>query len=293
MRTCLAAAASLVSIASAIAADPVALSAFQALPRPAPTHQIRYGEAPVQAIDIFLPPGAGLHPVAILIHGGCWSAATDDRGQLRHLAADLARRGIAVWSIGYRRADEPGGGYPGSFLDVGTAIDRLREEAPRYGLDVHRTVLVGHSAGGHLALWAAARGKLPAGSAIGAATPFEPRAVISLAGVGDLASFGRFVPLLCGAGIIERLSPPGTEAETSPAAMAAPDMPVTLISAELDRLVPPYAAHDYAIAMRGKRKAPIELITIAGAGHFDLVMPGAPAWAEVSRRIEESLGVVP
>ena len=286
MRTCLAAVAALVSIAPAAAADPVSLSAFQALPRPAPDHQIRYGDAQAQAIDIFLPPGAGPHPVAILIHGGCWSAATDGRGQLRHLGADLARRGIAVWSIGYRRADEPDGGHPGTFLDVGTAIDRLRSEAPRYGLDADRTVLVGHSAGGHLALWAAARGKPPVGSAIGAAAPFGPRAVISLAGVGDLASFGRFVPLLCGPGIIERLSPPGTEAETSPAALAAPDAPVTLISAELDRLVPPYVAHDYAVAMRGKRRASMELVTIAGAGHFDLVTPGASAWAEVRRRIE-------
>ncbi len=176
---------------------------------------------------------------------------------------------------------------------MGTAIDRLRDGALRYGLDVNRTVLVGHSAGRHLALWAAARGKLPVGSAIGASTPFEPRAVISLAGVGDLASFSRFVPVLCGAGIIERLSPPGMEAETSPAALAAPDVPVTLISAELDRLVPPYVAHDYAVAMRGKRKASMELFTIAGAGHFDFVTPGASAWAEVRRRIEGSLAVVP
>jgi pimeloyl-ACP methyl ester carboxylesterase len=104
-------------------------------------------------------------------------------------------------------------------------LDRLRDEAPRFRLDPGRAVLVGHSAGGHLALWAAARGKLPAGSSVGASAPFVPGAVISLAGIGDLKDFGRFVPILCGPGVSERLMPPATEAETSPAAMAAPDVP--------------------------------------------------------------------
>jgi acetyl esterase/lipase len=207
------------------AADPVPLSDVIALPRSLPIHEVRYGEAENQAIDVFLPSVEGPHPVAVLIHGGCWSATTADRRQLRHLGTDLARRGVAVWSVGYRRADEPGGGFPGTYLDVGTALDRLRDEAPRFRLDLGRAVLVGHSAGGHLALWAAARGKLPAGSSVGAPAPFVPGPVISLAGIGDLKDFGRFVPILCGPGVIERLMPPATETETSPAAMAAPDVP--------------------------------------------------------------------
>jgi acetyl esterase/lipase len=129
----------------AYAADPVELSAFIALPRPTPTFELRYGPAPSQAIDVFLPAGSGPHPVAILIHGGCWSMRTAGREQLRQIGAELARHGIAVWSIGYRRADEPGGGYPGTFLDVGVAIDRLRAEAPQYHLDQARTVLVGQT----------------------------------------------------------------------------------------------------------------------------------------------------
>ena len=118
-----------------------------------------------------------------------------------------------------------------------------------------------------------------------------PGAVISLAGVGDLQAFARFVPVVCGPGIIERLSPPGTEAETSPAALPPPEMPVTLVSSELDRLVPPYVAHDYAQAMRDKRESPIERLTIPDAGHFDLVTPGVPGWTEVRRRVEAALGV--
>ena len=130
------------------AAEPIDIPAFMAIPRPAPMAEIRYGPEATQAIDLFLPAGSGLFPVVVLIHGGCWSVKTAAREQLRHLGADLARRGIAVWSIGYRRADEVGGGYPGTYQDVGIAIDRLRDEARRYRLDLSRTVLVGHSAGG-------------------------------------------------------------------------------------------------------------------------------------------------
>src|SRR5262245_2723310 len=164
------------------AADPVELSTFIALARPAPTAVLQYGPSDSQAADLFLPSGDGPHPLAILIHGGCWSVTTAGREQLREIGAGMAGRGSAVWSIGYRRASESCGGSPGTFQDVGAAIDRLRSDAPRYGLDLSRTVLVGHSAGGHLALWAAVRDRLPASSPIYRADPFIPRSGISLAG---------------------------------------------------------------------------------------------------------------
>lgn len=285
------------SVASAAHADPVELSTFLALERPAPTAVLQYGTAPSQAVDLFLPNGDGPHPVAILIHGGCWKNLPGaGREQLRHLGAELARQGIAVWSIGYRRADEDGGGYPGTYQDVGLAIDRLRSEADQHRLDLSRTVLVGHSAGGHLALWASARDQLPAGSRLSSAQPFVPRAVISLAGVGDLEAFARFVPTLCGPGIIEKLVPPADSAkayaEVSPAALPAPRGSVVMISGVLDRLVPPYVAYDYARAMR-KHAKPIQIIDISGAGHFDLVTPGTPAWDEVRAQITAALGEAP
>src|SRR5215213_77592 len=213
-------------VASPVSADPVELSAFIALPRPEPTLQVRYGAAPSQGIDVFVPSGSGPHPVAILIHGGCWSATAAGREQLRHLGAELTQRGIAVWSIGYRRANEPGGGYPGTFQDVSVATDRLRAEAPAHGLDLSRTVVVGHSAGGHLALWASARSALPTTSPVHAPSLFVPRAVISLAGIGDLERFARFVPLHCGPGILERLVPSDRFGEVSPAALSPPDASV-------------------------------------------------------------------
>jgi len=276
-------------------AGPVELATFRGLPRPAPNLTVRYGSADSQQVDIFLPKTPGPYPLVILIHGGCWSMQTAGREQLRHLGAELARNGLAVWSLGYRRADEPGGGYPGTFQDVGLAIDRARADASRYGFDLSRSVVVGHSAGGHLSLWAAARDQLPPGSPLYQEHPFVVRNVISLGGVGDLRAFARFVPVLCGPGIMERLlsAGPGQEtyAEISPAELPPPRASVTMISGILDRLVPPYVAYDYAVAMSRKHAAEPELVGIPAAGHFDLVTVGTPAWKEVSSRILRAVGM--
>src|SRR5262245_14956513 len=280
---------------AAYAADPVELKTFMALPRPAPTAVIAYGPESAQAVDLFLPAGDGPHPLAIFIHGGCWkNLPAAGREQLRHIGGELAKQGIAVWSIGYRRADEAGGGYPGTFQDVGAAIDRVRSEAAHHHLDLSRTIVVGHSAGGHLALWASVRDRLPPASPLHNADPFIPHAVISLGGVGDLKAFARLVPILCGPGIIERLAPETASAnpyaEISPAELPPPRGRVVMISGILDRLVPPYVADDYARAMRQRHATPIELVDIPGAGHFDLVTPGTGAWEDVRARIVAALG---
>jgi acetyl esterase/lipase len=280
------------------AAEPVSLAAFIALERPKADFELRYGPGPSQAIDVFLPPGSEPRPVAILVHGGCWSATTGGREQLRHIGAELARRGIAVWSIGYRRANEAGGGYPGTYEDVATAVDRLRTEAGDLRLDLSRTVLIGHSAGGHLALWAAAREVLPHDSPLRTDRPFVPSRVISVAGVGDLKAFMPAIPGICGPEVAARLTGAASAArpdpfsDTSPAALPAPAARVELLSGVLDRLVPPYVAHDHARAMRAKGKD-TALINVEGAGHFDFMTPGTPAWDEVRRRTEDALGVVP
>ncbi|GJE03566.1 alpha/beta hydrolase family protein [Methylobacterium isbiliense] len=271
-------------------ADPVELAIFRDLPRPEPTLQVAYGEAAAQGIDVFLPDGPGPHPVAVLIHGGCWSATTAGRQQMRHLGPALTRRGIAVWSVGYRRANEAGG-YPGTYQDVSAALDQLVADAPTHRLDLSRVVLAGHSAGGHLALWAVSRGSLPAASPLHESPRFIPRAVISLGGVGDLATFTRFVPVLCGPGIAERLAPTDKLAEVSPAALTPSAGSVVIVSGVLDRLVPPWVAYDYARALRSKPVPAPRLVDVPDAGHFDLVTPSAPAWQQVRGLIEEALKV--
>jgi acetyl esterase/lipase len=281
---------SLISGIAAQAAPPVDIATFIGLPRPAPSTEVRYGPAPTQVIDVFMPVGPGPHPVAMFIHGGCWSVNTAGREQLRHIGAELAGRGIAVWNIGYRRANEAGGGYPGMYQDIGSAVDLLRTGASDYNFDLTRTVLVGHSAGGHLALWAAAREGLPSGSPLSTPKPFVPPAIISLAGIGDIKASAASI---CGPNIAERLKPPSAAdatvnlyADVSPIELPAPGARVVMISAVLDRLVPPFVAFDYVQAMHKKGKSEIELTHLPNAGHFDLVTTGTTAWSEVLRLIE-------
>ncbi|MEE7463641.1 esterase [Methylobacterium fujisawaense] len=272
-------------------ADPVDLSAFRDLPRPPPAPQVLYGKAPAQGVDLFLPDDPGPHPVVALVHGGCWSATSAGREQMRHLGPELTRRGIAVWSIGYRRADEVGGGYPGTYRDVATALDRLVADSPDHRLDLSRVVLAGHSAGGHLALWAASRQSLPAASPLHGSVRFVPRAVISSGGVGDLATFARFVPVLGGPGIAERLAPTDKLAEVSPAALTPSAGSVIMVSGALDRLTPPWVAYDYVGALRRRPMVVPRLADIPDAGHFDLVTPSARAWQRVRGLIEEAVEV--
>src|SRR5579859_698843 len=144
--------------------------------------------------ELYLPTTPGPYGVAMLIHGGYWRARFG-LDLMHELAEDLAKRGIAAWNIEYRRVGNPGGGWPGTFLDVARAADYLREIAPTYALDLQRIVPIGHSAGGHLALWLAGRPRIPAGDPLAGSSlkvagagegPLAPSGSISLAGVVDL-----------------------------------------------------------------------------------------------------------
>ncbi len=153
----------------------------------APRQRHRYGPHRSQRADLYLPRRARPHPVMVLIHGGSWQVRYG-KIVMRGLAGDLMRRGWAVWNIEYRRVGD-GGGWPATFEDVAAAIDHLATlDAP---VDLERVSILGHSAGGHLALWAAGRAKLPPGSAGYARRHHRVRRVISQAGVCDL---GRGLP---------------------------------------------------------------------------------------------------
>src|SRR5690242_3906962 len=115
----------------------------------------RYGPAASQVGDLYLPKQAVKPPVICLLHGGFWRLPYA-RDQMVPLAEDLIRRGYAAWNLEYRRLGEPGGGWPGTLQDVAAGIDYLATlKAQDIDLDLDRVVTVGHSAGGHLALWAA------------------------------------------------------------------------------------------------------------------------------------------
>lgn len=148
--------------------------------------RIPYGTGEWQYGDLYLPDADTKVPVAVLIHGGFWRAKYDLH-LMDEMANDLHNRGLAVWNIEYARVGHAGGGWPGTLLDAALAVDFLRDLSEQYPLDLEHVAAVGHSAGGHLALWLAGRHRLPADSLLSTSTPPLPlQGVISLAGVTDL-----------------------------------------------------------------------------------------------------------
>ena len=262
---------------------PATVEAYMAQPKATPSARIAYGTAPSQVVELFLPKGRGPHPVVVLLHGGCYLQRYEGLPQTSGIAADLAGRGFAVWNVEYRRLGEAGAAYPGAFQDVAAAVDRIRTEAPRYRLDARRVVAVGHSAGGHLALWAAARGKLPATSPLWRRDPLPIRAVISLGGIGDLQRHAGTFAGACGPSLAE-IAPPRTYAETSPAELLPAGARVTMIHGEFDHVMPFQTGEEYAVKVRAAG-GQAEAIRIAGAGHFDVVMPKTAAWKVVAARV--------
>jgi acetyl esterase/lipase len=249
-----------------------------------PRRRFRYGdEHSCQRADLHLPRGPGPHPVVVMIHGGSWRAGYG-RIVMRPLAADVARRGYAAWNIEYRRIGRgQGGGWPATFLDVAAAIDHLaRVPAP---LDLARLALVGHSAGGQLALWAAGRSQLADG-APGARPLVEPVAAVSAAGVNDLAQSQREVPdgvvgLLMGGGADEV---PDRYAIADPLAHVPLAIPVLVVHGTDDTTVSVRRSRNYAAAAR-EAGGRVDLVEIAGSAgaHSRHLDPDGPSWAAITR----------
>ena len=248
-----------------------------AMPSRSADHRAAYGTTPEQFGELRLPSGTGPHPVVVLIHGGCWRAEYDIT-HIAPLATALAGDGWAVWAIEYRRVGSPGGGWPGTFQDVGAAIDHLRVLARSYPLDLSRLVFAGHSAGGHLALWSAARGALPKDSPIASANPLLPRGVVALAGITDLTTYAS--PNGCGSAVVPLM---GGEAnamrdrysQASPVT-TVPTVPLQLIIGTNDTIVP----RSQAEALQRVVGPRATLRVVEGGGHFDVIAPDGAAWAE-------------
>jgi acetyl esterase/lipase len=265
-----------------------------ARPRPAATARIHYGDLPGQFSDLWLPSGAGPFRVVVLIHGGCWRADLPGLDLMTYAANDLRGRGLAVWNIEYRRLGESGGGYPGTFQDVAAAIDRLRMLAKTYPLDLGHVEVAGHSSGGHLALWAAARGRLPKSSVLHRGHPLAIARVVSLAGIGDLNAYRQFGHGACGEPqVIDRLVATATRgpwdnfSDTSPAALLPLGVPQAVVSGALDQIVPWPFGRTYA-ARAAALGDTVREVTIDGAGHFDLIDPHSKAFETVRTIIMQS-----
>ena len=273
-------------------------------PRPEPDSTLPYGDDQMQKVDLWLPAGAGPHPVVLMVHGGCWQTEIADRRIMNWIADDLRKRGIADWNIDYRGVDRAGGGYPGTFADAAAAADSLRKHSGRYKLDLSPLVAVGHSAGGHLALWLAARRAvnrrpssplIPRGSPIRAADPLPIDTVVSLGGLPDLELAATPPGSGCGTEVIEKLVGPPTlssrnvYADTSIPRLAPLGVRQVLINGLQDRIIPTAYAGDYAAKMRGAGDR-VKVRMIDRTGHVELIAPETAAWAATVEEIEAALG---
>lgn len=269
------------------AAEPglVTWNELKVRPRPTTPHRIPYGNDPAQFVELWLPDGPGPFPTVVLIHGGCWQAKVDTIGLTNYIADDLRKRGIAVWNLEYRSIDQAGGGYPGTFLDVAAGADALRLHAAQYGLRTDKIVAIGHSAGGHLALWLAARRKIAASSPLAAKDPLPLSAVVSLAGLPDLEEVQANKGYGCGPDCIPLLTK-SSYADTSPALLLPLGLPYWLINGDKDTIAPPVSGASFHAKARAAHDV-ATLEVVPGTGHFDLIAPETKAWAYVADLVKE------
>lgn len=247
-------------------------------PHPPPDDRIRYGDHPLQFGDLRVPDADGPHPVAIFIHGGQWKAEFDISHSDK-LTDALTRFGIATWSLEYRRVGNEGGGWPGTFLDIGAGADHLRAITNAHNLDLDRVISMGHSAGGQLAIWLASRAAIPPESDISMENPLALRGVLGLAPAADLQ--GLYESDFCGE-IIEALMGGSPDAVPdhyrwgNPAENSLGDLPQVLIIGKHDTIWAPSGIRYYEVAKA--RGDTVELIEATESGHFEMIDPDSSTW---------------
>jgi acetyl esterase/lipase len=265
-------------------------------PAPHPDRSLRYGTGGEHVIDLRLPPGAsGPRPLVVVVHGGFWRDAYD-RTHTGPQATALAAEGYLVAVPEYRRVGLSGGGWPGTFDDTAAwsdvVVDLTTDELGPGVVDADRVALVGHSAGGHLALWAASRHRLPESSVWRRPTRLPVRGVVSLAGVCDLALAAE---LALSDGATQDLvgGDPSTYADryalADPSALLPRGARTVLVHGADDRAVPMELSRRYAARARAAGDR-VDFVELPDTGHFDLIDPRSRAWPAVTTALATVLG---
>jgi acetyl esterase/lipase len=254
---------------------------------------VRYGSDPSQFAELRFPQGEGPLPVLIVIHGGFWSAAYD----LQHISpfcAALTSYGIITCNLEYRRVGQGGGGWPGTLLDVANGAEHLRQMLGRDGrVDLRRAAAIGHSAGGHLALWLAGSHSLPKGSVLHTGRRPWLNAVISLAGIADLRSAWE---LQLGSGAVDGLIGGGPNrypqrySEASPVELLPMGLRQIVIHGRTDGAVP-FVQSEGFVRRAITAGDDASLIPLEGTGHFELIDPESGAWDTVVGSVRRALKV--
>jgi acetyl esterase/lipase len=271
-----------------------------------PMQEHGYGSHPEQFGQLRTPPaGSAPVPVVVLVHGGYWRSRWR-LDLMEPLAADLARRGIASWNIEYRRPDQHG--WDATTADVEAAVRHLDRLAGRYPVDLARVILVGHSAGGQLAVRVAAdlladavladavlADAVPADSVLADSVPanaglVRPAVVVSLAGVLDLAEAQRrglsdgAVAAALGRSAVEL---PDVYAAASPLQRLPLGIPQVIVTARDDSAVPNDLSDRYVAAARA---AGDPVTAVHGDGdHFTLIDPASRLWADTCQQMLAAL----
>jgi len=247
-------------------------------PQPSPDERVRYGDDPNQFIEVRLPRASGTHAGLINIHGGFWRAKYD-LAHAGHLCEALRGAGMATFNVEYRRVGNAGGGWPGTFEDIRAAYRFISQRAASFHVDAGRMVVMGHSAGGELALCLAARES-------------SVRRVVSLAGVLDLKK--AFKLHLSNDAVVEFLG--GKPEDVAEHYREADPMELTISKARQwmivgkdDEVVPPEFSREYVHAKKSMKEN-VELVEIAGAGHFELIDPASEAFKVVKSMMLEAVG---
>ena len=247
-------------------------------PQPPPDKREAYGADPNQFIELRLPTGKAAHPVLLNLHGGYWRAKYD-LAHAGHLCEALRAAGIATFNVEYRRVGNPGGGWPGTFADIRSAYHYVRQQSTRFHLDLNRLVVMGHSAGGQLALCLAAH-------------ETSLRSAIALAGVVDLKK--AFALHLSNDAVVEFLGGtpndvPDHYREADPMELKIPQARQWLIHGTDDDTVPVEFSREYA-QQKKKSGERAELIEIPGCGHFELIDPDSAAFQKVRATVLAATG---
>jgi acetyl esterase/lipase len=242
-------------------------------PQPPADARVPYGADPNQFLEIRLPRTKGPHSVLLNIHGGFWRAKYD-LAHAGHLCEALRAAGVATFNIEYRRVGNAGGAWPGTFEDIRSAYRFVRQEHSRFQLDLGRLVVMGHSAGGQLALCLTAH-------------ETSLRRVVSLAGVVDLKK--AFALHLSHDAVAEFLggkpdAVPEHYREADPMELSIPHARQWLLHGSEDDTVPPEISRDY-VMQKKKAGESAELLEIPHAGHFDLIDPTSEAFRLVKNTV--------
>ncbi len=249
---------------------------------PPADRRLQYDAGAFQFGDLRIPESNGPYPCVIAIHGGFWRNAYS-LDHLGHLCAALTAQGIATWNIEYRRVGDPGGGWPGTFRDVTAAARYLFANVSELGLDSTRIVVLGHSAGGHLASWLASMANVPPGSPIRAEC-LDFRGAVSLAGVLGLQ---RAWELNLSNGAVRGFlggtpdEVPERYVAASPFELLPSAIPHLVVHGGMDRNVPIEISESFATSALG-RGATVRLLTFPDADHFDLIDPESALWPQLA-----------